>query len=211
MLADLLGSKTRARLIEALLKAPGKQLHLRALVRQVGTSISSVQRELERLSEMGLVESTRDSAGRRQIRLLEAHPYAGPLASLVAAEPQATYAPCATRVGGIPDETLQALNPRIRPLVPAIVSAAADYATTYLSLFGSATQAEPSVVPRDLDVAVRFDARDPRPASDLYFGLTDELKRVSGLPVDLVELDAIRNPYLRESIELTGVVLHEEP
>jgi predicted nucleotidyltransferase len=42
-----------------------------------------------------------------------------------------------------------------------------------------------------------------------YFELRRALEHASGLPVDLVEEEAVTNPYLRDEIERTGVVIIE--
>ncbi|MHB8924447.1 MAG: nucleotidyltransferase domain-containing protein [Coriobacteriia bacterium] len=99
MLEELLGSKTRARMIAALLVAPEKRMHLRALVRAAGGSIASVQREIERLTDMGLVTSELDASGKRQITLEEGHPFAPGLEGLLAADPRAQYD---ARVAAVP-------------------------------------------------------------------------------------------------------------
>lgn len=110
MLSELLGSKTRARMVAALVVAPGQRLHLRALVRAAGGGIASVQRELERLEDMGLVTSERDARGRRQISLVADHPFAGPVADLVAAEPAAQYGARIAQIEGLSPEVAEALG-----------------------------------------------------------------------------------------------------
>ena len=75
-------------------------------------------------------------------------------------------------------------------------------------LFGSATQPDASDAPRDLDVLVRLGGPLEGRATR-YFELRRELERASGLPVDLVEEEAVTNPYLRDEIERTGVVILE--
>ncbi|KAF0208210.1 MAG: nucleotidyltransferase domain-containing protein [Actinomycetota bacterium] len=100
MLEELLGSKVRARMIAALLVAPDQRLHLRALVRSAGGSVASVQREVERLGDMGLVRSETDEHGRRQVSLVGDHPFAPALAGLVAADPRAQYG---ARVAAVPN------------------------------------------------------------------------------------------------------------
>ncbi len=42
-----------------------------------------------------------------------------------------------------------------------------------------------------------------------YFGLQEDLQGLFGVPVDLVEPGPIRNPYFRQAIEQTQVVLFE--
>ncbi len=100
------------------------------------------------------------------------------------------------------------LNPAIRPLVPGIIEACRRYGVVWAALVGSATQPDPAIVPRDLDLLVRLGPEAERPA-DRYFRLLEDLEQVSGRTVDLIELDAIRNQRLRSEFERTMVVLYE--
>lgn len=122
---------------------------------------------------------------------------AGAPAVEVAREASAVYAPEA--VG---------LNPAIRPFVPAIIDACRRHGVTYAALVGSSTQPDPAIVPRDLDLLVRFE-QGWKGHGARYFGLKDELERVAGRPVDLIESDALRNKYLIAEFETTKVVLYE--
>jgi len=122
MLASLLGSETRARVLALLLAQPPRTYHVRELIRLTGGGASGVQREIGRLEALGLVVSERP--------------------------------------------------------------------------------------PRDLDVLVRLSGPLEGRAAR-YFALRAELERASGLPVDLVEEEAVTNPYLRDEIERTGVVILE--
>jgi hypothetical protein len=45
--------------------------------------------------------------------------------------------------------------------------------------------------------------------SDSYFGLMEDLQRLFERPVDLIESGAIRNPYLRQAIIASQVILYE--
>lgn len=100
------------------------------------------------------------------------------------------------------------LNPAIRPLVPAIIEACRRHGATYAALVGSSTQPDPAVVPRDLDLLVRL-APALEGYSERYFGLLFELQEVTGKSVDVIEIDALRNPYLIREFERTRVVLCE--
>jgi predicted nucleotidyltransferase len=207
MLDDLFGSKTRASVLTALVQDPSRPLHLRELVRRAGGSVSGVQREVERLLEMGLIRSQRGSGGTREFVLEPEHPFADPLAGLIAAEARAAYAPC-------PVDTAEPglaplLNPHIRGLAGPIVDIARRHGAHRVALFGSATQADVAVVPADLDVAVSFSEQDDVSRAEQVFGLKSELERISGMPVDLVEPDAVDNPYLREQLERMEVVLYQ--
>lgn len=70
-----------------------------------------------------------------------------------------------------------------------------------LSLFGSALRDDFDREKSDLDFSVEFSPMSPERHAEAYFGLLDDLEGLFGRRVDLVEIGAIRNPYLRRSIE----------
>jgi predicted nucleotidyltransferase len=199
MLATLLGSAVRARVLALLLAQPRQTYHLRELIRLAGGGASGVQREIARLEGLGLVVSERTAEGRRALRVVDEHELLEPLQALVdadAAEPEEASA------DGV------RVHARLRPRLPGVLAALRDAGVERAVLFGSATQSDSSAAPRDLDVLVRLggplEGRAKR-----FFELRRELERVSGLPVDLVEEEAVSNPYLRDEIALTGVVILE--
>jgi predicted nucleotidyltransferase len=140
-----------------------------------------------------------------------------PPAAEVAREAPAVYAPVARPAAApaVAPATVYApeavgLNPAVRPIVATMIETCRRHGVTYAALVGSSTQPDPAVVPRDLDLLVRF---EPESAERLknYFGLIDDLKRATGKDVDLIELDAVRNARLRREFERTRVVLYEGP
>lgn len=100
------------------------------------------------------------------------------------------------------------LNPAIRPLVPDIIDACRRHGAVYAALVGSSTQPDPAVKPADLDLLVQFPSGQADRARR-YLDLLDELRRICGTPVDLIEIDAVRNARLRREFERTRVVLYE--
>jgi len=70
-----------------------------------------------------------------------------------------------------------------------------------LDLFGSAARDDFDPQRSDIDFLVEFDRGAPQHAFDAYFGLKEALEELFGRPVDLVEAGAVRNPYLKASIE----------
>jgi predicted nucleotidyltransferase len=70
-----------------------------------------------------------------------------------------------------------------------------------LDLFGSAARGDFDPEQSDFDFVVEFDRSGPQHPFDAYFGLEEELKALLGGKVDLVELSAVRNPYLKASID----------
>jgi predicted nucleotidyltransferase len=144
---------------------------------------------------------------------LEAFVSGGEPSAEVVRESSAVYAPEARSAGG--PATVYApeavgLNPAARPLVPAIIDACRRHGVTYAALVGSSTQPDPAITPRDLDLLVRF---EPGQADRMehYFGLIGDLRGVVGKDVDLIEVDAVKNPYLKAEFERTKVVLYEVP
>jgi len=71
-----------------------------------------------------------------------------------------------------------------------------------LDLFGSAARGDFDPEHSDIDFLVEFDRGHPDALSlETYFGLKESLEDLLGRPVDLVEPGAIRNPYLKASID----------
>ena len=117
----------------------------------------------------------------------------------VAREEATTYAPEA--VG---------LNPAIHPMVPAIIAVCRRHGVAWVALVGSSTQPDPAVVPRDVDLLVEF-GPDLQGLGYRYLALVEDLEQVTGRPVDIIELEAVENPYMRAEFERTKVVLYEAP
>lgn len=199
MLDLLLGSKTRARILEALL-LDGGRYRLLELQRAVGTSVSSVQKELDRLESIGIVRSQR-VAGARFLSAEKGHPLAEPLVALLVADRE-------VRGAVLVDLPLARVNPAIRPRVAEIAAACRRHGAVKAALVGSATQPDASVTPVDLDVLVHFGPAAVGYA-ERYFGLLAELERIMGMPVEVIEEDALTNPYLRDEFAATQVVLYE--
>lgn len=193
MLERIIGSRTRLRILEALLRDE-RRLRLLELQRVVGTSVSSVQKELDNLESLGLVRSERVEDARYLVAVQD-HPLAGPLKTLLVADHAV-------------DTTPAGLNPAVAPKVPEIIEVCRRHGVRSVALVGSATQSDPAVVPNDLDVLVRLDP-DPTGYARRYFDLLAELERIMGMPVEVIDDGAVVNPYLAAEFEATKVVLYE--
>ena len=75
------------------------------------------------------------------------------------------------------------------------------YSVRRLELFGSAVRDDFDPGRSDVDLLVEFERNGSVRALDAYMGLKEGLEALFGRPVDLVEAGAVRNPYLKESIE----------
>jgi len=73
-----------------------------------------------------------------------------------------------------------------------------------LELFGSAAR-EDFGPESDLDFLVEFETT---PDLKNYFGLKEDLEALFGRTVDLVMLEAVRNPYVRAAIERDRQLLY---
>jgi uncharacterized protein len=71
-----------------------------------------------------------------------------------------------------------------------------------LDVFGSAARGDFDASRSDIDFLVEFDRSNPEAMTlHTYLGLKESLEALLGRPVDLVEPRAVRNPYIKASIE----------
>lgn len=206
MLAELLGSATRAQVLTAPLEPPRRAVHLRELIRRCDSGSSGVQRGVARLERIGLVRSERDDAGRRMIALADGHPLLAGLEELVAAESAAADVSGADSAAVTTKRVAARIHPRLRRRLPGIVEACRRAGVEQAVLFGSATDVDAAEAPNDLDVVVRLGGPVEGRAAR-YFTLRIDLAEASGVSVDLVEEEALSNPYLRDAVARTGVVI----
>ena len=78
-----------------------------------------------------------------------------------------------------------------------------------LDVFGSAARGDFDPTSSDLDFLVEFEPMPPVEHAHSFFGLLEDLQRLFGRGVDLLEPEPIENPYLRQSIERSRKVLYE--
>ncbi len=81
-LALLFSSRVRAAILRSLFGQDATQLHLRELARRCDCSLSAVQRELKRLTGIGLVSQSKDG-NRSYVQSNAEHPFFDDLVSLV--------------------------------------------------------------------------------------------------------------------------------
>ena len=60
----------------------------------------------------------------------------------------------------------------------------------------------------DIDLIVDIEDNDPFSYSDNYFNLKFELEQLFKRDIDLLEQKAIKNPYLKQQIEKTKVLVY---
>lgn len=62
----------------------------------------------------------------------------------------------------------------------------------------------------DIDLVVDIGEADPVVYADSYFNLKHQLEVILQRPIDLLEEKAIRNPYLKEQIDISKVLIYGE-
>ena len=75
------------------------------------------------------------------------------------------------------------------------------YRVHRLDVFGSATRSNFDEEPGDVDLLVQFEDMPHADRADAYLGFLTAAEALFQRPVDLVEVGALRNPYLRRGIE----------
>ena len=82
------------------------------------------------------------------------------------------------------------------------------YRVERLEVFGSAADTDRFTEHSDLDFLVEFLPMSAVQHSDAYFDLLNDLRQLFSRPVDLLEIKAVNNPYLMESINQTRTELY---
>jgi predicted nucleotidyltransferase len=77
-----------------------------------------------------------------------------------------------------------------------------------LELFGSATTRTFDLGSSDLDFLVEFQPLSPADRADAYFSLLAELQDLFHRQIDLVESEAVTNPYFKQVIDAQRTVLY---
>jgi hypothetical protein len=95
------------------------------------------------------------------------------------------------------------VHPRVHEHRAAIEDLCVRHHVERLELFGSATTGEFQPGRSDFDLLVRFGNVPEGGHADAYFGLLDGLEEFLDAHVDLVVVEAVRNPYFLETIERT--------
>lgn len=90
----------------------------------------------------------------------------------------------------------------------AVIGLCERFGVRRLDLFGSAVTGEFDPTCSDLDLLVEIEPPAGLSRFDAYFGFKEALEELLGLPVDLVDPSALRNPYFAATVEPTRQVLY---
>ena len=78
-----------------------------------------------------------------------------------------------------------------------------------LFAFGSVTN-DRFKADSDVDLVVDIDAADPIEYADHYFELKFQLEQILQRKIDLLEQKSIRNPFLKQEIDRTKILVYGE-
>lgn len=95
----------------------------------------------------------------------------------------------------------RSMNPLIEQHAAALREICKRFRVRRLDAFGSVVGEAFDPQRSDIDFLVEFEPGIPAERYDRYFGLLEALQRLFGRPVDLVEPQTIRNPYVLRSVE----------
>jgi len=84
------------------------------------------------------------------------------------------------------------------------------YRVVSLYGFGSSVNSIKSEDVNDVDLAYKLEIKDPIKRGTALLNFWDDLENFFAMRVDLIDLDQIRNPILREEINKTKVLLYEQ-
>ena len=101
------------------------------------------------------------------------------------------------------------MSPVVEGKTAELEAVCARRGVSRLAVFGSAVRGDFDASKSDIDILVEFQPMSPGQHAEAYFGLQEDLERLFGKQVDLVEPGPIRNPYFRQAVDETSVVLYE--
>ena len=88
-----------------------------------------------------------------------------------------------------------------QPQLDAIADACRRHHVARLDVFGSVLRSDYRPGESDIDLLVEFQPLDPASLYKAYFALLNDLRLGLTSRVDLVMSDAVRNPYVKQSIK----------
>jgi predicted nucleotidyltransferase len=96
----------------------------------------------------------------------------------------------------------------LAPYQHAIEALCRQYHVRRLELFGSVAAGDDRPGESDIDFVVEFEPMPHGGYADAYFGLLKALEALFQRPVDLIVDSAIKNPYFRQSVDESKVLIY---
>jgi len=108
----------------------------------------------------------------------------------------------------MPSRSINAVIKEVADKKQNLVKLCRRFHVSRLDIFGSGSQGVFDPLTSDLDFLVVFELLNPKAHADAYFGLLQELNALFSRHVDLIELEAINNPYFLEAVEESRSLLY---
>ena len=101
------------------------------------------------------------------------------------------------------------MSPSVQEKLKELEELCERFSVKQLDIFGSAAD-ETAILPNesDIDFLVEFLPLKENQHADAYFGLLFALEGLFGRSIDLVMIQAISNPYFRDSVERSRKLLY---
>jgi predicted nucleotidyltransferase len=96
-----------------------------------------------------------------------------------------------------------------QPQLDAIADACRHHQVLRMHLFGSSLRDDFDPTRSVLDLLVEFKQIESGSLVQAFFGLERQFASITGKPVDLVQADAVRKPYVRRDIEASNQLIYE--
>ena len=97
---------------------------------------------------------------------------------------------------------------RVASQVDEIAMLCRRFGVRRLDVFGSAVSGEFQAGSSDVDFLVELDPPEGQSRFDAFFGLKESLELLLGVPVDLVDPSALRNPFFAAGVESSRTELY---
>lgn len=104
--------------------------------------------------------------------------------------------------------TMSTVAPILSERIDAIRQICRKHPVARLEVFGSATSDQFDLARSDFDFLVEFEPLSPVDRADAYFGLLEDMQDLLQRDVDLVETQAINNPYFKRTVDAQRMVLY---
>ena len=100
------------------------------------------------------------------------------------------------------------MNPTIESRRAEVAVLCRRFLVRRLDVFGSATRDDFDPIRSDVDLLVEFEPDTAMRALDQYIGFKHALEALLERPVDLMMASALKNPYIRRSVEESRETLY---
>jgi len=99
------------------------------------------------------------------------------------------------------------MAPQLEAQIPRIKTLCKNHNVITLFAFGSVLRSDFNPE-SDIDLLVDIDSADPYTYTDYYFSLKEQLEKLLGRQIDLLEQRALKNPYFISEIERKKMLIY---